>query len=78
MDNQLTERYLEISNYEYGLFVIGWYESPYWHLNKDYRCKQIPFANIEESRNFFDEQAERLSLKSGKKIRAIVIDLSLK
>ncbi|WP_139488089.1 NACHT domain-containing protein [Brevibacillus dissolubilis] len=71
MENQLAERYLKGNHHQYGLYLVGWFESNYW-IDED-RKKKVPKMTIDQAREFFNGQATNLS-KNGLKIRPFVMD----
>jgi len=70
---QLVDRYLN-DNTQYGLYIIGWFNCKQWD-SKDSR--KPPVSNIEKARAKFEAQAADLS-KQGLKIKAVVLDTSLR
>lgn len=74
MKEQLIDRYLNDNKCQHGLYLIGWFNCNQWD-RKD--SKKPPNLNIEEARQRFETQAAELS-KQGVKVRAVVLDTSLR
>ncbi|HDK7161163.1 TPA: hypothetical protein PTV68_000742 [Clostridium botulinum] len=76
MEEQLVKRYMANRKCDYGVYVIGWFNCKQWTLKKDTR--KGPKYSLEDAKKKFNDQAKRLSQKYGVKIKAVVLDLSLK
>ncbi|GEM_PF-3775160 len=76
MEEQLVNRYMNNRKCDYGVYVIGWFNCTQWTLKKDTR--KGPKYSLEDAKKKFNDQAKRLSQKHGVKIKAVVLDLSLK
>lgn len=76
METQLVGRYLEDNPCLHGLYLVGWFNCRLWD-DKDYRKSNAPKISLDEARKTFDAQAENLS-KEGKRIRAFVMDTTLR
>ncbi|MFP5272354.1 NACHT domain-containing protein [Coleofasciculus sp.] len=76
MATQLVERYLKDNVCSYGLYLIGWFSCPQWDA-QDSRKKKTQKISIDEARNKFDQQAEKISL-SGNVVRAYVLNTTLR
>ena len=77
MENQLLNRYLNKKSYTHGIYLVGWYQCKQWD-KEDYRNKDTPFTTIEEAKDFFNKQADKLSFDSNKKIQANVLNCALR
>ena len=76
METQLLGRYLVDNNCQHGLYLVGWFNCQLWD-DEDYRKSNAPKISLDEARKTFDAQAENLS-KEGKRIRAFVMDTTLR
>jgi hypothetical protein len=76
MATQLIGRYLRENVYTHGVYVIGWFVSSRWDGQFDYRRDAVPFASLGEAREFFAEQAERLSGAQAQVV-SFILDASL-
>ncbi|MCY9255599.1 hypothetical protein MOE92_10700 [Bacillus spizizenii] len=76
MEYQLIKRYMNNRQCTNGIYVIGWYNCPQWTLNDDSR--KPPNYSLIDAREKFSKQAESLSRKYNVKVKAVVLDLSLK
>lgn len=81
---QLYDRYMcDDTGYNYGIYLIGWYWCDKWdsekkkgkiqHIKVDNR---FPETDINETIDYFNKQSKILS-NNGKKVKSIVLDLSL-
>ncbi|MBN1054938.1 hypothetical protein DVW05_06190 [Clostridium botulinum] len=76
MEEQLVKRYMINRKCDCGIYVIGWFDCNQWTLKKDTR--RCPKYSFEDAKIKFNNQAKLLSQKYGVKVRAVVLDLSLK
>ncbi len=81
---QLYERYMcDDTGYKYGIYLIGWYWCDKWdsekkknkiqHIKSEERFSE---TDINETIDYFNKQSKILS-NNGKKVKSIVLDLSL-
>lgn len=77
MQNQLFERYMRPRASFYGIYLVGWFRSPYWDPtdNRSSRNTRI-FPSISDLINFLEDQAQRLS-EGDFLIKSKVINVSL-
>ncbi len=76
METQLVGRYLKDNPCRHGLYLVGWYNCPQWDSG-DYRRGQAPKKPLEEARQQFEAQAERLSY-GDLEVRAFVLNTALR
>jgi len=78
METQLLNRYLKNVCPGYGLYLIGWFASPLWTTENDYRHRDAKRLTngIDRTRIDFERQAANLSSGSVQ-LRAFVLDASL-
>ncbi len=76
MEEQLLNDYMIPRSSQYGMYLVGWFESQYWN-NSDWRYNMHRrFTSIEDLRNILEEQAQEIS-EGGFIIRPKVMDISL-
>lgn len=76
MENQLLNDYMIPRSFQYGMYLVGWFESQYWN-ESDWRYNMHRrITSIEDLRDALEEQAQELS-ERGFIIRPKVIDISL-
>jgi hypothetical protein len=77
MEGQLLERYMNENSCNHGLFLVGWFHCDSWD-QRDYRSKRpskkITEMPIEKVQELLDRQSAELSGRTGKVIRAFVLD----
>lgn len=79
MKDQLVARYLENSECQNGLYLVGWFLCAGWDDKQDGRRSQCAsLQSLEEAGRFFEEQARQLSDACAKTIRAYTMDCSLR
>lgn len=76
METQLVGRYLKGNDCRNGIYLIGHYNCDQWD-KEDYRCKDAPKWSIHKARDYFDQQAEELSM-GGLQVRAAVLNTALR
>lgn len=76
MKAQLVDRYLQDNHCQYGLYLIGWFNSNEWD-SEDYRKGDAPNITIDEAQRQFDVQAAELS-QQGIKVRALVLNAAVR
>jgi DNA-binding transcriptional regulator/RsmH inhibitor MraZ len=76
MRSQLAERYLLRAGHRQGIYVVGWFAAENWDTD-DWRRARCSRRALQESRDFFGEQAQQVSAQCGVEIDAIVLDCSL-
>ena len=57
MKTQLVKRYLSENDCSHGLYLIGWFTCPQWD-SEDVRYTDTPKMNLNEAKQYFDEQAK--------------------
>ncbi|KKL55436.1 hypothetical protein LCGC14_2255430 [marine sediment metagenome] len=76
MEEQLLNDYMIPRSSQYGMYLVGWFESQYWN-NSDWRYNMHRrVTSIEDLRNILEEQAQEIS-EGGFIIGPKVIDISL-
>jgi len=76
MENQLLNDYLIPRHINYGIYLVGWFDSQHWD-ERDYRKnRNNTIENIEDLRDILDEQAREISNR-GIIIKPIILDISL-
>lgn len=77
MRDTLRERYLNESSYRYGLYVVGWFDSPGWQRDKK-KYRQPPgWRTLDDVKRFLERDAAELS-RDGVLIKAAVVNASLR
>lgn len=76
MEIQLVNRYLKDNTCQYGIYLIGWFNCEQWD-NSDSRKRKVPKISIDEAREIFEKQAEKLS-QSGIKVKSFVLNTALR
>lgn len=71
MEKQLLDNYIKHTHANTGIYLVGWFYCDDW--KEDYRKKATPKMDLEEAREQFRMQAEKLS-KDEIQIRAYVMD----
>ena len=74
METQLKDRYMLNNTLKCGIYLVGWFDSPKWHVS-DINKKRCQRRNFEGARTFFTDQAQELSDEQFH-IRAVVLDTS--
>ncbi|MFZ5868263.1 MAG: NACHT domain-containing protein [Thermodesulfobacteriota bacterium] len=81
MEGQLLNRYMAENKCSHGLYLVGWFYCDSWD-QEDYRSrkprKEFADMPIERAEETFNGQASNLSCKSGKHVRAFVLDARLR
>lgn len=78
METQLLNRYLKESSYQYGFYVVGWFNCDCWSDN-DYRkqdARRIGGSDVSVVRDRFEAQAKNLSSQN-KLIKSMILDITL-
>ena len=57
---QLIEKYLQGPDCQHGIYLVGWFDPKDWD-DSDYRKKYAPHWTIQETREFFTQQAAQHS-----------------
>ncbi|ADM71976.1 hypothetical protein GMA19_04206 [Paenibacillus polymyxa E681] len=78
MENQLVRRYMEHHNYDYGMYLIGWFLCDGWKDSKDSRRKTTPAMPINAAKQFFSQQAESLSGTYNKHVSSYIFDATIR
>jgi hypothetical protein len=76
MQEQLVDRYLEESDCQHGLYLVGWFVCDAWD-SEDYRQARTPKQSLQQAREHFQAQAAELS-QGGVLIRSFVLDTALR
>jgi hypothetical protein len=76
MRRQLTDRYLLPTGHRHGVYVIGWFAAESWDT-RDWRRARCARRDLQESRDYFSQQAQQVSAQCAVEIDAIVLDCSL-
>ncbi len=76
MEEQLAERYVADSDSRHGLYLVGWFRCDAWDT-RDYRRADTPKWSLQQAREHFQVQAEKLS-QGGVLIRPFVLDAALR
>ena len=61
MQNQLLNDYMRPRSLQYGMYLVGWFESIYWDENDYRQISHRTINNIEELWNSLEEQAQEIS-----------------
>ncbi|MBI1879593.1 MAG: hypothetical protein HYR94_15470 [Chloroflexi bacterium] len=75
MKTQLVDRYLVLSGYQHGLYLVGWFLCDKWDKSDSQKGK-TPKWSFEETQAHFVNQAEDIS-RSGLDVRSFVLDVRL-
>ncbi|MCB9770296.1 MAG: hypothetical protein H6752_19025 [Candidatus Omnitrophica bacterium] len=81
MKTQLVGKYLGNSQFDHGIYLVGWFKCDAWNLNDSHQKKRKGtnsknFSNIEEAEGKFRRQASSLS-DSNTRIKSFVLDCRL-
>ncbi|MDH6063965.1 NACHT domain-containing protein [Umezakia ovalisporum] len=76
MEEQLVNRYLKDNTCQHGIYLVGWFNCEQWD-GRDCRKSQAPKISIDEAREEFKKQAERLS-QSGVQVKAFILNTALR
>ena len=76
METQLVDRYLKEYECNHGIYLVGWYVCDQWDED-DRRKIDTPKWSVQEARQFFEEQAAKLSA-SNPTIQAVVLNTALR
>jgi hypothetical protein len=76
MESQLAGRYLRDNQCQHGIYLVGWFTSDKWD-DKDYRRKRLTSSDKSALQANLDAKAAELS-KAGIKVRAMILDVSLR
>lgn len=76
MESQLAGRYLRDNPCQHGIYLVGWFTSDKWD-DGDYRHRRLTSADKNALQERLDAKAADLS-KSGIKVRAMILDASLR
>ena len=77
MQDQLLGRYMRPRAYNYGLYLVGWFRSPYWDPSDNRKGKNNrKFPTLNDLKIFLENQAVELS-KEEFMIESKIIDASL-
>jgi hypothetical protein len=76
MRSQLAERYLLPEGQRQGIYLVGWFASDDWDTD-DWRRTPCARRGLQESREFFIDQARQVSAQPAIDIEAVVLDCSL-
>jgi len=74
METQLLNKYMKNSRLDYGIYLVGWFNSEKWDSD-DKKRKRVPDISIENAEKMFSDQAIELS-KDQKQIKSYVLDIS--
>lgn len=78
MEKQLVSRYMENQHCDYGIYLIGWFLCEGWKDPADIRLKTTPDMQINDAKQFFNQQAENLSFKFNKHVSSYVFDATIR
>lgn len=77
MESQLSGKYLDGTDCDHGIYLIGWFQCEKWNDTTDSRKNKCPKTDIEEARKKYKEQANQLSQKKDQKLFSIIADVRL-
>ncbi|MEM9264764.1 MAG: hypothetical protein AAGA46_04500 [Cyanobacteria bacterium P01_F01_bin.13] len=73
---QLVDRYLADNACSHGLYLVGWFDCPQWD-NQDSRYKNTPKMNLNEAKQYFEQQAKDLT-STTINVRSYVLNTALR
>lgn len=78
MKTQLLSRYMKENNFNYGLYIVGWYMCDQWD-DQDSSKKKTPKMTIDQFTERLKDQAEELEgkISVNSKIKSFVLNLAL-
>ena len=76
METQLLDRYLNESNCEHGIYLVGWFSCNQWD-KRESRKDKLAVNSIEEARTLLDMQAKSLCSDT-KTVKAFVLNCALR
>jgi len=76
METQLNDEYMRETGITHAIYLVFWFDRSDWDPDDDYRYVRSTFGTAAEARDFFGDQARKLS-QEGRHIRAVVLDASL-
>jgi hypothetical protein len=76
MESQLAGRYLRDNQCQHGIYLVGWFTSDKWD-DKDYRRRRWSASDKSALQERVGAKAAELS-KTGIKVRAVILDASLR
>jgi hypothetical protein len=74
METQLVDRYLRPAGARFGLYLVGWFSSPFWEGDDSRRPAP---GTLEETRQHLLAQARVLSERNGMRVVAVTLDCRL-
>ena len=77
MREQLHQRYLNEGDYRYGLYVVGWFDSPAWNRDKKRFPQARGWRTPGDAKRFLERDAAELS-RDGVFIKAAVVNAALR
>jgi hypothetical protein len=77
MREQLRQRYLNESGYRYGLYVVGWFDSPAWKRDRKRFPQPRGWRTPADTKQFLERDAAELS-RDGVFIKAAVVNAALR
>jgi hypothetical protein len=76
MKEQLVDRYLD-GDHRQGIYVVAHFDSPDWDASDSVNYRRCRRRDFQASRDFFAQQAERVSADGTAEVSAFVLDCSL-
>jgi len=76
MKEQLVDRYLD-GDHRQGIYVVAHFDSPDWDASDSVSYRRCRRRDFQASRDFFAQQAERVSADGTAEVSAFVLDCSL-
>lgn len=76
MREQLVNRYLD-GDHRQGIYVVAHFDSPDWDASDSVKYRRCRRRDLQASRDFFAQQAEKVSADGAAEVSAFVLDCAL-